>query len=180
MKLSIIAATDRKNAIGKENSLPWRLPADLKNFKALTDGKLIIMGRKTWESLGSKSLPNRQSIVITRDHTRVTENSPNNERGVIIAPNLADAIGCAEALVKQGTYPDEVFIIGGSEVYHQTIKKADRIYVSRVDTVVEGADAFFPDIDRDYYQQSMSVRHLKDDAGSTYDWHYQIWDKIRG
>lgn len=171
MKLSMIVAVDRNNAIGKNNELPWRLPADLANFKALTMGKSLILGRKTWDSLGRKPLPGRDHYVITRrvDDLTVEGGDPKQVVGM---SSIKEALLCCR---EEGV--EEVFIIGGAEIYHQTIKDVDRIYLSRVDIAVEGADAFFPEIDRNLFQQTMSMRYLKDGDKHTHDWYYQIWDK---
>lgn len=173
MKVNIIAAIDQNNAIGKGNTLPWRLPADLALFKALTLGKIIIMGRKTWESIGCRCLPGRQTIVVSRDHTRVKTLA--EDRGVINAPSLPDALGCAKALTAHSTYPEDVFVIGGSEIYALALPHTDTIYLSCVSTVVEGADAFFPHIDPEEWELQMSTGHIADGDKHTYDWHHQIW-----
>lgn len=174
MKLSMIVAVDRNNAIGKDNTLPWRLPADLANFKAVTMGKPLILGRKTWDSFGRKPLPGRDHYVITRrvDDLTVEGGDPT----LVVGMNsIKEAILCCR---EDGV--EEVFIIGGAEVYHQTIKDVDRIYLSRIDIAVEGADAHFPEIDRSRFQQNLSIKHSKDGEQHTHDWHYQIWDKIGG
>ncbi|QVW55147.1 hypothetical protein pEaSNUABM29_00103 [Erwinia phage pEa_SNUABM_29] len=167
MKLSMIVAMDRNNAIGKENALPWRLPADLANFKALTSGKIIIMGRKTWDSLGRRPLPNRKHIVVTRNWGDFIE-----DEHAAFTPAIDNAIKCAEIAIKCRGYPDEVFVIGGAEVYHQMLSKVDRLYVSRIDLVVDGADAHFPEIDRDVWRLDLSIRHTRDNEKNTHDWHY--------
>lgn len=173
MKLSIIAAVDLNNAIGKDNKLPWRLPADLANFKALTTGKLIIMGRKTWESLGSKPLPNRKTLVITRnaDEMEVPD-------GVLLAKSIPEAMKFATNATDDEAFPEEVFVIGGAEIYHQFMPLADAIYLSRVNLNVEGADAFFPEIDRDVFRQDLSLRYTQDNEKNTHEWYYQIWNRI--
>lgn len=175
MKLSIIAACDLNNAIGKGNTLPWRLPADLANFKALTSGKLIIMGRKTWESLGSKPLPNRTSLVLTRDPDAVNNNG--SCYNVLCAKSVAEVLSFARNAVNDEAFPEEVFVIGGAEIYHQFMPYADAIYLSRIELKVDGADAFFPEIDRDVWRMNYHTRNLKDGLKHTHDWHYQIWSK---
>ncbi len=173
MKLSIIAAVDLNNAIGKDNKLPWRLPADLANFKALTTGKLIIMGRKTWESLGSKPLPNRTSLVLSR-------NADEMEDDVLWAKSVSEVLKFAMNGVGDEAFPSEVFVIGGAEIYHQFMPYADAIYLSRVNLKVEGADAFFPVIDRDVFRQDLSLRYTQDKEKNTHEWYYQIWNRISG
>ncbi len=130
-KISIISAIAKNRAIGKDNKLLWHIGEDLRRFKALTEGHPVVMGRKTFESLG-KSLPNRTNIVITRDKMFEIP-------GVIIARSLEEA---TEAAKREGK--EEVFIIGGGQIYEQAIKLADKLYL----TIVEGeydADTFFPD-----------------------------------
>ncbi len=126
--ISIIVAISENNAIGKDNQLLWHLPADLKHFKEITTGHTIIMGRKTYDSIG-KPLPNRRSIVITR-------NSHLKIEGVEVVTNLKDAIELCKA-------DEEAFIIGGAEIYHQALPFTKRIYLTRVHQEYE-ADTFFP------------------------------------
>ena len=127
--VSLIAAIDRHDAIGKGNALPWHLPADLKRFKALTLGKPILMGRKTAESLG-RALPGRRNLVLTRSG-RVPFD------GMEAVASLDDALAQA----------DEVCVIGGGEIFALTLPMATHLLLTHVDTVVEGADAFFPAFD---------------------------------
>lgn len=129
MTLSLIAAVDRRLAIGKGNALPWHLPADLKRFKALTLGKTVLMGRKTAESIG-RALPGRRNLVLTRSG-RVPFD------GMEAVASVDAAIGLA----------DEVCVIGGGEVYALALPMATHLFLTHVDTVVDGADAFFPAFD---------------------------------
>lgn len=126
--LSLIAAMARNRVIGRDNQLPWRLPEDLRYFKATTLGKPVIMGRKTWESLG-RPLPGRRNIVVTRNAGYVAA-------GAEIATSLAAAVAAVDAA-------DEAFVIGGAELYAQALQLADRLYLTEIETEVEG-DAFFP------------------------------------
>lgn len=178
MKFSLIVATDRNNAIGKENTLPWRLPADLANFKALTTGKVVIMGRKTWDSLGRRPLPNRKCVIVTTNPREALLADIPEDNGVIAVPSLHEARNAAEILIKNAGYPEEVMVIGGAILYSQFLSIADRIYLSRIDLAVDDADAHFPEIDRDVWRQDLSLRHLKDGLKNTHDWHYQIWNRI--
>lgn len=130
MTLSIIAALADNNAIGRNNGLPWHLPTDLKRFKALTMGHHVIMGRKTYDSIG-KPLPGRTNIVVTRGTV--------NPDGIAIARSIDEALAHVPA--------GEVFIAGGGEIFQQTIHRADRMYLTRVHTEVLDADAFFPEFD---------------------------------
>jgi dihydrofolate reductase len=130
--LSLIAALDRRSAIGKGNALPWHLPADLKRFKALTLGKPVLMGRKTAESIG-RALPGRRNLVLTRSGRVPFE-------GMEAVASIDAALACA-------TDAGEVCVIGGGEVYALALPHATRLHLTHVDTIVEGADAFFPSFD---------------------------------
>jgi dihydrofolate reductase len=134
-RLSLIAAVARNGVIGRANQIPWRLPSDLKRFKTLTIGHPIIMGRKTFQSIG-RPLPGRDNIVVSRHSFHAD--------GVTVLPDLRSAIaGAASRAGENG----EVFVIGGAEIYRETIGLADRLYVTEVDATPEG-DAQFPYIDR--------------------------------
>ncbi|MDP6631412.1 MAG: dihydrofolate reductase [Kiritimatiellia bacterium] len=133
MTLSIIAALGSNRAIGRNNALLWHLPGDLPRFKRLTTGHPVIMGRKTFESIG-KPLPDRLNIVITRSLALQID-------GVTVCHGLDDAIAYAAA----NTAPDdEVFVIGGGDVYAQTLDRAAKLYLTEVDDAPADADAFFP------------------------------------
>lgn len=129
MKISIVVAIAENGAIGIENRLPWRLSSDLKNFKKLTSGHAILMGRKTYESIG-KPLPKRRNLVISRDPTYSAE-------GCEVFQSIEAAIEAAQAQAET-----EVFVIGGAQIYRQILPKADKIYLTKVKATVEG-DAFF-------------------------------------
>lgn len=133
--ISIIVAHSNNMAIGKANSLLWRLPDDLKRFKELTSGHPVIMGRKTWESIPEKFRPlqNRTNIVITRDLNY-------SANGAVVASSIKKAL--EEASESVGF--EEIFVIGGAEIYKETLPLANRLYITKVDTDVEG-DAFFPE-----------------------------------
>ena len=134
MVISLVAALDRDRAIGKGNDLPWRLPDDLKRFKALTLGKPVLMGRKTAESLG-RALPGRLNLVLTR-----SGNAPFEDMRAVAS--FEEALALAEANGSK-----ELCVIGGAEIYRLTLSLADRLYLTHVDTQVEDADAFFPGFD---------------------------------
>ena len=143
-RISVIAALAKNRVIGIENRLPWRLPEDLAHFKALTLGHPILMGRKTFESLG-RPLPGRTNVVITR-------NPGYKPEGCRVAASIPDAIAlCGEA--------DELFFIGGAELYAQAIPLADRLYLTEVDVEAEG-DAWFPDYDRSAFHEISRVSHV--------------------
>jgi dihydrofolate reductase len=149
--VSIIAAMDRNRLIGNENQLPWHLPADLAHFKQVTMGKPIIMGRKTYESIG-RPLPGRTNIVLTRS-------SDFNAEGVLTANTLEQALNQVSA-------EDEVMIIGGSTIYELTLPRADRLYLTYVENSFEG-DAWFPDFDLEQWHIVASEEHSADEKNSS-------------
>ena len=132
MKISIIAAVSRNNVIGKNNRLPWHLPADLRHFKRMTLGRHLLMGRKTFESLDGP-LRGRTIIVISRQRSYAP-------KGVLTAHSLPDAIRLAEG-------EEEVFIAGGAAIYAEALTLADRMYLTLIDHEFEG-DTYFPDFDQ--------------------------------
>jgi dihydrofolate reductase len=137
MKVSLIVAAAANNVIGCDNKLPWHLPQDLKYFKSRTLGKPIIMGRKTYESIG-RPLPGRPNIVVTRNRSWVAP-------GISAVTSLEEALTLAAHLVK-GLDIQEVMIIGGAEIYRAALPLADRVYLTRIDIPFEG-DAWFPELD---------------------------------
>jgi len=139
MKLSLIVATAHNNVIGRKNELPWHLPQDLKYFKSHTLGKPIIMGRKTFESIG-KPLPGRTNIVITRQKDW-------SFAGVLVAKNIEEALEIGQAFRnEQNNISEEVVVIGGAEIYRHALPIADRVYLTKIDVNVDGGDAHFPDL----------------------------------
>ncbi|MCH6485371.1 dihydrofolate reductase [Pseudoxanthomonas sp. LH2527] len=149
MKISLVVAMDRHRAIGRDNDLPWRLPDDLKRFKALTLGKPVLMGRKTAESLG-RALPGRLSLVLTRGGRVPFE-------GMQAVASVDEAIRIATA---QGS--DELCVIGGGEVYALTLDRADVLHLTEVDTLVEDAHAFFPAFDPADWREVSREAHPAD------------------
>ncbi|ADN77565.1 dihydrofolate reductase [Ferrimonas balearica DSM 9799] len=129
MRIALIACMARNRVIGKDNQMPWHLPADLKHFKAVTLGKPVVMGRRTFESIG-RPLPGRHNIVITRQADYARE-------GVTVVASIEAAIAAAGAV-------EELMIIGGGELYAAMLPRADRLYITDVDLDVEG-DTHFPD-----------------------------------
>jgi len=144
--LSVIAALDRNRAIGRDNQLPWRLPDDLKRFKALTLGKPILMGRRTAESLG-RALPGRRNLVLTGSgHAPFAGMEP--------VASLAQALDCAEG--------GQLMVIGGAQIYALCLPLAERMYLTWVDTEVSDADAFFPAFAADDWQELSRQPHPAD------------------
>ena len=150
MKKSIIVAIARNNVIGHKNSLPWRMPADLRHFKQTTMGHPVIMGRKTFASMGHKPLSGRMNIVLTRN-TSITPPT-----GCEIANALQEAFQTAEASGAQ-----EAFVIGGSQVYAEAIPMADTLYITEIDGDVEG-DTYFPSIDWSPWEAVHREAHAAD------------------
>ena len=145
--ISLIVAASANNVIGSQGELPWRLSDDLRRFKEITMGKPIIMGRKTWDSIG-RPLPGRQNIVITRQADFAAE-------GCDVVTSAADAISAA------GDAP-ETMVIGGSQVYSLFLPDADRLYLTRVHAEVDG-DAFFPEISEADWRLVDEEHHASDD-----------------
>lgn len=138
--IALVVAMAENNCIGKNGTLPWHLPEDMKHFKEVTMGKTVVMGRKTWESIPDKfrPLPGRKNVVITRQETYVVPED------VQISSSIEDVIHGAN---------EDVMIIGGGEIYRQTIDKADTLYITHVHQHVDG-DTFFPDIDSTVWKET--------------------------
>lgn len=148
--MTIIVAFDENNAIGNNNQLLWHLPEDLKRFKKLTSGHAIIMGRKTFESL-KKPLPNRKNIVISRNK-QITY-----PEGVIVVQSLEEAFETAKQ------FDDSPFIIGGGEIYRQSLEFADKLEITQVHTKIADVDTFFPEIDSTKWRKIHEEFHQKDE-----------------
>ncbi|MGZ3810501.1 MAG: dihydrofolate reductase [Mucilaginibacter sp.] len=146
MTVSIVVAISENNAIGKNNQLLWHLPADLKHFRLITTGHTVIMGRKTYESVG-KPLPHRRNIIITRQDITI--------EGCEVVKSIEDALAlCADE--------QEVFIVGGAEIYRLSMNLTDCIYLTIVHQTFD-ADTFFPEIDYDVWVQTEREDHQPDE-----------------
>ena len=163
MKVSLIVATSLNHGIGKENQLPWHLPADLKFFKATTMGCPVVMGRKTFQSIG-RTLPGRKNVIITRDNTFNSDKQYDIEL----------ASGLKEALNTLGS-EKEIFVIGGGEIFKQSMDLADTIYLTLVNTTIE-ADVFFPEIDKSKFVLVWEEEH-KADEKNKFDYTFQKFEK---
>ncbi|HEX3633717.1 MAG TPA: dihydrofolate reductase [Casimicrobiaceae bacterium] len=153
-RIALIAAVARNGVIGLHGRLPWRLPDDLKRFRALTSGHAIIMGRKTWDSI-ARPLPERQNIVVTRRRDFAAP-------GGLVAHSLPEAIGLA-------TKPSPLFVIGGEAIYRDALPLADLLFLTEIDRAFDG-DARFPDFDRRQWRETArESRRLDGDAGFAYD-----------
>jgi dihydrofolate reductase len=160
MKVTMVAAAAENNALGKDNELVWHLPDDFKRFKAITSHHHIIMGRKTFESF-PKLLPNRKHIVITRqnDYTK---------KGVTVVHSLEDALSYCSG-------EDEVFVIGGGEIYKQALPYTDQIELTRLHSTFD-ADAFFPEIKESEWKLIHSEHHKKDERHN-FDFTYLTFNR---
>lgn len=159
---TIVVAMGEKNEIGADNQLLWHLPKDLKHFKDLTSDHPIIMGRKTYESIG-KALPNRTNIVISRKKNWF-------EEGILIVGSIKEAVKFAKKI------DENIFIIGGGNIYEQTMELADKLEVTLVKAQLE-ADTFFPKIDLKIWKLSEEVFHEKDEKNQ-YDFSFQTYVRI--
>ena len=159
--LSLIVAITQNRVIGKDNQMPWHLPADLAWFRQQTTGKPIVMGRKTFESIG-RPLPKRTNVVLSRQ--------PFEQQGTIWQPSLE------QALVYLKDQP-EIMLIGGGQLFAQTLPQADRLYLTEIQTELDG-DTFFPEID--WAQWHISYQQLRPaDAENPYACRFLILDRIR-
>ena len=158
MDISIIVAVSTNFAIGKNNQLPWHLPADLKYFKQLTTNHVIIMGSNTFCSIG-KALPNRTNIVISSQ-----QNPDWKVDGILLMHSIDEALKTAMELNEQ-----ECFIIGGANIYQQSIAFCNKIYVTEIDCEIENADAFFPTIEIKNWKLLSEEKHEADEKNK---WNY--------
>ncbi|MEK6983683.1 MAG: type 3 dihydrofolate reductase [Nanoarchaeota archaeon] len=143
MIISLIAAMGKNRVIGKDNSLPWRLAEDMKRFKELTSGKPVVMGRKTFESIG-RPLPNRKNIILTRDKNYKTE-------GCIVVHSADEALKAAEG-------NEEVMVIGGAKIYEEFLPRANKMYLTLIDEDFKG-DAYFPEYDKNEWKEIHREEH---------------------
>lgn len=161
-KLCAIVAMDENGLIGRQNQLPWHLPADLKHFKAVTTGYPIIMGRKTYESIG-RPLPNRTNIVVTRETSYAAP-------GCLVVTTIEEAVKTAAK-----EQPEKIFIIGGSEIYKQTLDQIECLYMTIVHHVFDG-DAFFKGFEQEEWKEIAREDHSPDEANA---WPYSFieWER---
>lgn len=162
--ISVIVAADENNAIGKDGDLLCHLPTDLKYFKAVTNGYPVIMGRKTFESLPKGALPNRRNIVITKDKNLRYENCE-------MASSLQQAIDLCKG-------EPQIFIIGGGTIYKEAIHFADKLYLTRIHHIFEGADTFFPEIKSGDWKAISCEEHQPDEKHK-YAYSFLAFEKIK-
>ena len=160
MQLSIIVAMNKNQVIGKDGALPWHISSDLKNFKKITMGKPILMGRKTHESIG-KPLPGRENIILT-------ENKDYFSEGCVVKHTLDEALLYCEKV-------PEVMVMGGATLYEQTLNKAEKLYITEVVASVDG-DIFFPEYDRSQWLE-ISRDSFKADENNEYDYSFMVLER---
>jgi dihydrofolate reductase len=161
MTLSVIAAVARNGVIGRDNDLPWRLPADLRRFKRLTMGHSVIMGRRTFESIG-RPLPGRRFVVLSR-------RADFRPEGVAVAASLDAALGACAG-------EDEVFVIGGARLFAEALPRADRLYLTRVDAEPAG-DVVFPALDPAAWRLREEEAYLGD-AEHAHAMVFQVYERV--
>lgn len=162
MRVSVIAAMAQNRVIGINNTLPWRLPEDLKHFKALTMGHHIVMGRKTYESIG-KPLPGRTTVIVTR--------SPDYAiPGCLVAHSVEAALAACQD-------DDEIFFVGGAELYRQVLPRADRLYLTEIQRPFEG-DARFPEFSADQWREKGRDRRKVDEPDGL-EYHFVVYDRVQ-
>ncbi|WP_321363035.1 dihydrofolate reductase [Pseudomonas extremaustralis] len=165
LPLSLIAALGENRVIGVDNSMPWHLPGDFKYFKATTLGKPIIMGRKTWDSLG-RPLPGRLNLVVSRQTDLALE-------GAEVFPSLEAAVERADAWAREHG-ADELMLIGGAQLYAQGLAQADRLYLTRVALSPEG-DAWFPAFDENQWKLVSNLPNPVEGDKPAYN--FEVWEK---
>ena len=161
--ISIIAAIGNNNELGKKNLLLWEMPADMKHFRETTKGHTVIMGQKTFESIG-KPLPNRKNIVLTKDDSFKAE-------GVEISKSLEDTL---ESFKDSS---EEVFVIGGGQIYKQSLDKADKLYITHVNMTDKDADTFFPEIIPIVWNETSHEEHKKD-SKNPFNYTFSVYEKF--
>jgi len=163
MRISIIAILAANNVIGRDNQLPWYLPADLKRFKALTTGHHMIMGRKTFDSLG-KPLPGRTNVVVTRSADFC------GAPGIVVVPSIDAALDVAKG-------DAEIFIAGGAQIYEQMIHRAGRMYLTRIHADFDG-DTLFPDFDDVTEWQLTDSEHHEADEKNAWPYSFLTYERV--
>jgi dihydrofolate reductase len=169
IQLAVIIAAAENGVIGRNNTLPWRLPEDLRYFKKVTLGKPIVMGRKTFESIG-RPLPGRTNIVLTR-------NPGFQAEGVRVVASIDDALRLAQDIAATDGVR-EVVVIGGAEIYKAAIPRADRLYITEVHAKVEG-DAVLPQIEWQTWRETGRERFPAQDP-NPYDYSFVVYERITG
>lgn len=163
MKISLIVATGRRNEIGRAGKMPWHLPADLKHFKHNTLGKPVLMGRKTLEAIG-RPLPERRNLVLTRDAAFRAEG--------------CETVTSLDAAIQAAAGAPELMVIGGGEVYRLVWTRTDRIYLTRIQADVEGADTFFPEVEPAKWREIGREDH-RADVKNPFDYSFVTLERVK-
>ena len=164
MHVSIIVAVAENGVIGRGGKLPWYLSVDLRRFRELTMGHTLLMGRRTWESIG-RALPGRKMIVVSRQPGYQV-----HEAGIRVAANLDDALALAKA-----DGEEDAFVVGGAELYREALPRADRLYVTRVHARIDG-DTFFPSYDMALWRLARTERHAADDKND-HPFSFEVYER---
>ena len=167
MELCMIVALDEKNGIGRQNKLLCRLSGDMKNFKELTTGHPVIMGRKTFESLPKGALPNRVNIVLTKDEEKIFDDA--------ISCNSIDEVMNLRVIKNC----EKCFVIGGAAIYKHFFDLADKLYVTSIRHTFEDADAFFPEIDIDNWRINSVSDEFKKKKKNEFPYFFAVYERIR-
>src|SRR5690606_308269 len=160
--ISLLVAMDKNRLIGKDNDLPWRLPADLAYFKRVTMGHPIIMGRKTYDSIG-RPLPGRENIIVTRDTSYKME-------GCKVIHSIDEILKLNEE------HDQELFVIGGAEIFKEILPYSDRLYITEIDEEFEG-DTYFPAFDKSEWKVISEEKGVKDEK-NPYDYTFMVYEKM--
>ncbi|MFC4322762.1 dihydrofolate reductase [Litchfieldia salsa] len=158
--ISLLVAMDKNKLIGKDNDLPWRLPADLAYFKNLTMGHPIVMGRKTYESIG-RPLPGRENIIITRNLSYAVEG--------------CEVINSTEEIIELSKTKKEIFVIGGSEIFKEILPFVDKLYITEIEEEFEG-DTFFPNFNLENWDLKTREKGIKDEK-NPYEYYFCLYEK---
>ncbi len=164
--ISLIAAIGKNNELGKNNTLVWSMPTDLKYFREKTSGHPVIMGRKTFESIGHP-MPNRQNIIITRDKSYL-------RHGVDVVHSLEEALNLARVPLDKN---EEIFIIGGQEIFKKAMPIADRLYITHIDAEDKDANVFFPEIIPVVWNEISREEHKKDEE-NPFDYTFSVYERF--
>lgn len=164
MIISLIAAVSRNGVIGNRGKIPWRLPDDMRRFREITSGHPVVMGRKTYESIG-KPLPERENIIVTRQEKYEAP-------GCVVVHTLEKALDAARA---NGT--EEAFVIGGAELYREAVPLADKLYLTKINEDFKG-DAFFPEINQEEWKKTAEEKGIEDEKNS-HSHTFFIFEKLK-
>ncbi len=176
IKVAQVVAISTNRCIGKGNDLPWRLPEDLKHFKSVTVDTnaanpdvtgVMIMGRKTYESMGSKALPNRKTVIVTSDINYHVDSANNNQSRVVVAHSLLDALNKAHQIAVSADI-ETIWVVGGQRLFKESMGYTDRIELTQVHTCIQDGDAFYPQIPLDFNIVNKSTTKTDASSGQTF------------